>query len=81
MLMIRAPRIELGTYCVLGSRHNQLDQARIFYTYTYVSNIYIRKYFEYTRVSKYWKREHTTLFKYLFYMRITYEKNIFMRII
>ncbi len=31
MLMIRAPRIELGTYCVLGSRHNQLDQARIFY--------------------------------------------------
>ncbi len=26
---IRAPRIELGTYCVLSSRHNQLDQARI----------------------------------------------------
>ena len=25
---VRAPRIELGTYCVLGSRHNQLDQAR-----------------------------------------------------
>ena len=25
---IRAPRIELGTYCVLDSRHNQLDQAR-----------------------------------------------------
>ena len=25
---IRAPRIELGTYCVLSSRHNQLDQAR-----------------------------------------------------
>ena len=26
---IRTPRIELGTYCVLGSRHNQLDHARI----------------------------------------------------
>ena len=25
---IRAPRIELGTYCVWSSRHNQLDQAR-----------------------------------------------------
>lgn len=30
---IRAPRIELGTYCVLGNRHNQLDQARIIYLY------------------------------------------------
>ena len=28
-LLLRAPRIELGTYCVLSSRHNQLDQARI----------------------------------------------------
>ena len=27
--LLRAPRIELGTYCVLSSRHNQLDQARI----------------------------------------------------
>ena len=27
--LIRAPRIELGTYCVLGNRHNQLDQARV----------------------------------------------------
>ena len=25
---VRAPRIELGTYCVWSSRHNQLDQAR-----------------------------------------------------
>ena len=25
---IRVPRIELGTYCVLGSRHNQLDHTR-----------------------------------------------------
>ena len=29
--ILRAPRIELGTYCVLGSRHNQLDQARTIY--------------------------------------------------
>ena len=28
ILKIRTPRIELGTYCVLGSRHNQLDQVR-----------------------------------------------------
>ena len=26
---IRAPRIELGTHCVLGNCHNQLDQARV----------------------------------------------------
>ena len=25
---VRAPRIELGTHCVLGNCHNQLDQAR-----------------------------------------------------
>ena len=25
---VRGPRIELGTYCVLGSRHNQLDHPR-----------------------------------------------------
>ena len=25
---VRAPRIELGTYCVLSSRHDRLDQAR-----------------------------------------------------
>ena len=29
MIIIRAPRIELGTYCVLSNRHNQLDQARL----------------------------------------------------
>ena len=27
-ISLRAPRIELGTYCVLSNRHNQLDQAR-----------------------------------------------------
>ena len=36
-LCIRAPRIELGTYCVLGSRHNQLDQARRLLYGTYVT--------------------------------------------
>ncbi len=34
-MYIRAPRIELGTYCVLGSRHNQLDQARVSFTCIY----------------------------------------------
>ena len=29
---IRAPRIELGTFCVLSRRHNQLDQARQLYS-------------------------------------------------
>ena len=27
-LDVREPRIELGTYCVLSSRHNQLDHSR-----------------------------------------------------
>ena len=31
--MLRAPRIELGTYCVWGNRHNQLDQARLILIY------------------------------------------------
>ena len=30
---IRAPRIELGTFCVWGRRHNQLDQARQLLSY------------------------------------------------
>ena len=30
-LYVRAPRIELGTHCVLSSCHNQLDQARRFH--------------------------------------------------
>ncbi len=34
-MYIRAPRIELGTYCVLGSRHNQLDQARVSFIFIY----------------------------------------------
>ena len=34
-LLLRAPRIELGTYCVLSSRHNQLDHARIWFAYTH----------------------------------------------
>ena len=29
VLRVRAPRIELGTHCVLGNCHNQLDQARV----------------------------------------------------
>ena len=37
---IRAPRIELGTYCVLGSRHNQLDQAR-----TYIDKSHVKKFY------------------------------------
>ena len=31
ILFVRTPRIELGIFCVLSRRHNQLDQARIFF--------------------------------------------------
>ena len=38
---LRAPRIELGTYCVLSNRHNQLDQAR----FNQIFKIVIKTYF------------------------------------
>ena len=39
MSIIRAPRIELGTYCVLSNRHNQLDQARISYMIQWLAQL------------------------------------------